>query len=322
MTPNKFVTNTGTSIETSFPTQDDRVIREWERASKPVVQLPDEWEGKIEWSRNEIRELWAKVMEWWQNDKIVFDPQIPSMVLNSIESSVERAGMFLARAVLPNMDSASEDEWCEVLAFLSETRQHEIYLTSALPYVLLHRPSKSEEITQTVLDDLSSDDAKAVKASAEAVRHWIYLADADLVDKPPTKVVDKLIHRVIFRRYEGIQTCLDQLALLLIEKPDAFEATQVHFMVASLSPWIQATRLPLHAEDPPGDFPEEERPELRDHLGRLASALSIWLKRKCPDQPEPAEISHLRESYELDSLPEVRRSFPYVETFAMTLSTP
>jgi len=322
LTPNRFVNNTGTSITTSFLTQDDRVIREWEWASKPVVQLPYEWEGKIEWSWDESRELWAQVVEWWQNDKIVFDRPIPSMVLNPIEASVERAGMFLARAVLPNMDSASEDEWSEVLAFLSKTREYEIYLTPAFPYVLLHRPSKSEVLTQIVLDDLSSDDAKAVKASAEAVRHWIYLADADLVDKPPTNIIDKLIHRVVFRRYEGIQICLDQLARLLIEKPDAFEATQVHLMVSSLPPWSHATRLPLHAEDPPGDFPEEERPELRDHLGRLASALSIWLKCKCPDQPEPAEISHLRESYELDSLPEVRRSFPYVETHAMTLSTP
>ena len=150
------------------------------------------------------------------------------------------------------------------------------------------------------------------------------------MDKPPTNIVDKLIHRVVFRRYEGIQICLDQLARLLIEKPDTFEATQVHLMVSSLPPWSHATRLPpseerdgtLPEENFPGDFPEEERPELRDHLGRLASALSIWLKRKCPDQPEPAEISHLRESYELDSLPEVRRSFPYVETHAMTLSTP
>ena len=335
LTPNRFVNNTGTSIETSFPTQDDRVIREWAFASKPVVQLPYEWEGKIEWSWDESWELWAQVVEWWQNDKIAFDRQIPSSALNSmtlnfIEASLERAGMFLARAVLPNMDSASEDEWSEVLAFLCETRQHEIYLTPAFPYVLRHRPSKSEALTQIVLDDLSSGNAKAVKASAEAVRHWIYLADADLVDKPPTNIVDKLIHRVIFRRSEGIQICLDQLARLLIEKPDAFEATQVHLMVSSLPPWSHATRLPpseerdgtLPEENFPGDFPEEERPELRDHLGRLASALRIWLKRKCPDQPEPAEISHLRESYELDSLPEVRRSFPYVETFAMTLSTP
>lgn len=330
LTPNRFVNNTGTSITTSFLTQDDRVIREWAFASKPVVQLPYEWEGKIEWSWDESWELWAQVVEWWQNDKIAFDRPIPSMVLNPIEASVERAGMFLARAVLPNMDSASEDEWSEVLAFLCETREHEIYLTPALPYVLRHRPSESEAITQTIFKYLSSDDAKAVKASAEAVCHWIYLADADLVDKPPTNIIDKLIHRVVFRRYEGIQICLDQLALLLIEKPDFFGLDQVHFIVASLSPWSQATRLPpseerdgtLPEENFPGDFPEEERPELRDHLGRLASALSIWLKRKCPDQPEPAEISHLRESYELDSLPEVRRSFPYVETFAMTLSTP
>ena len=59
----------------------------------------------------------------------------------------------------------------------------------------------------------------------------------------------------------------------------------------------------------------EERPELRTLLGRLASALSIWLKNKSPDQSEPSEISLLRELYESDPLPEVRRSFDMAQYF-------
>ena len=98
-----------------------------------------------------------------------------------------------------------------------------MYLTTVLPYVLLHRSSEKEKIIQTILDDLSSDNEEAVKASARAVRHWIHLADARLLDDLPNSVVDKLLQRVVFRRPEGIQTCLNQLAALLIEKPDVFK---------------------------------------------------------------------------------------------------
>ena len=209
------------------------------------------------------------------------------------------------------MDSASEDEWHKVLTFFSETRQHGVYLTTALPYVLLHRPSEKEKVIQTTLDDLSLDNEKAVKASAEAVRHWIHLADACLVESPPPAAIDELIRRVIFRRPEGIHSCLQQLALLLIEKPDSFRSDQVHLIVSSLTPWRHATCLPL-SEKRNGDFPEEERPELRVRLGRLASALSVWLKVKFPEQPEPSEIATLRELYNSDPLPEVRRSFDSV----------
>ena len=212
------------------------------------------------------------------------------------------------------MDSASEDEWNNILGFLSDVRKREVYLTTALLYVLIRRSSERDLIIQTILSDLSSDNEKAVIASAKAVRHWIYLTDAGFLDISPTPTIDELIRRVIFRRVEGLQICLHQLTLLLIEKPDAFTSDQVNLIVSSLTPWSQATCLPL-SEKRDGDFSMEERPELRALLGRLASALSIWLKSKFPDQSEPSEISLLRESYESDPLPEVRRSFDMAQYF-------
>ena len=279
-------------------------------ASKAVVHIPYESQGIIEWSLDERNELWDKVIEWWDKERVRFsiEKSVPFIGTEHISDSLDKVGMFLARAILPNMDSASEDEWNKVLTFLFETRKRGVYLTTVLPYVLLQRSSERERIFQTVLDDLSSDEEESVKASAKAVRHWIHLADAGLLDKLPSAVIEKLIQRVIFRRPEGIMTCLNQLAVLLIEKPDLFNPDQVNLVVASLTPWSLATSLPL-SEERNGDFPEEERPQLRDLLGRLASALSIWLKNKFPNQPEPPEISHLRESYKSDPLPEVRRAF-------------
>ena len=302
------------TISVDIPGDDhDRMILEFSHASKPVVQLPPELGGKIEWGLDEINGLREKAIEWWENDKAALTQENADHFfgIDHILPRLELLGRFLMQVVLPNMDSASEDEWNKMLAFFSETRQHGVYLTTALPYALLRRPSEREVVIQTILDDLSLDNDKAVKASAEAIRHWIYLADADLVESPPPTAIDELISRVIFRRPEGIHACLQQLALLLAEKPESFSSDQVHLIVSSLTPWRYATCLPL-SEERNGDFPEEERPELRVLLGRLASALSVWLKNNLPDQPEPSEIATLRKLYSSDPLPEVRRSFDSV----------
>ena len=290
-------------------------------ASKAVVHIPHESKGIVEWNWDETKALWDKMLEWWDKKKIMFSIEKSASFVGTenISASLDKVGMFLARAILPKMDSASEDEWNKVLAFLSGTRQRGVSLTTVLPYVLLHRSSEKEKIIQTILDDLSSNNEEAVKASARAVRHWIHLADARLLDDLPNSVVDKLIQRVVFRRPEGIQTCLNQLAALLIEKPDVFNSDQVNLVVASLTPWSHATYLPL-SEERDADFSEEERPELRTLLGWLACALSIWLENKFPDQTEPKEISLLRESYKSDSLPEVRRAFEWWEYLATNSS--
>lgn len=290
-------------------------------ASKAVVHIPRESQGIIEWSLDERNELWDKVIEWWNKERVMFsiEKSVPFLGTEHISDSLDKVGMFLARAILPKMDSASEDEWNKVLTFLSETQRRGVPLTTVLPYVLLHRSSEKERVIQTILDDLSSDNEEAVKASVRAVRHWIHLADARLLDDLPNSVVDKLLQRVVFRRPEGIQTCLNQLAALLIEKPDVFNPDQVTLVVASLTPWSHATYLPL-SEERDADFSEEERPELRTLLGWLACALSIWLENKFPDQTEPKEISLLRESYKSDPLPEVRRAFEWWEYLATNSS--
>ena len=309
-TPIKPVSNDATARVTRQETE-RRMIQELALVSKPIVQLPRESKGIIEWNLDETKELREKTIEWWENDRVVLALEkyapFPGGTVR-ISSNLENIGIFLARAVLPKMDSVSEDEWDKLIAFLFEVREHEVYLTTALLYVLLHRSSEGEKVIQTIFDDLSSGDEKAVRASAKAVRHWVYLADEGLLDNPPTAAVDELIRRVVFRRFEGIRTCLVQLALLLIEKPDSFNSDQVNLVVASLTPWRHATCLPL-SEDRDGDFPEEERPSLRVLLGSLASALSVWLREKSPDQPEPSEISLLRECCKADSLPEIRRAF-------------
>ena len=302
------------SLSISLPGEDeDQTIREISRSTKPIVQLPTEAEGKIKWTLAEAFCVWEKVFEWWENDRRAIqhsneNPSFPRIFHNYARLTLERISMFLARVILPRMETASEEQWCNILSFLTETRQDNTFLTPALPYLLLHRPGEFEMVKNAVLNDLSSPDEKAVASAAQAVTHWAYLSEeTDITDVPPEAVND-LMTRVIFRQPEGILHCLTQLTTLILHKGHLFECSQILLISASLIPWNNATNIPA-SEDNHYGFPEHDRPLLRSLLGQLASALSNWWCNYCPDRPEPAGISIWRELCASDPLPEVRRSF-------------
>ena len=302
------------SIRVSLPGEhEDQVIREVSSASKPIIRLPSEPEGEVEWELTEANQLWKDVYEWWENDRHVIqqtnqNPGFAAGFDGYARLTLERISMFLSRVVLPRMETANEEEWNTILSFLSETRQDKIFLTPALPYILLHRPDEYEMVASTVRGDLSSDDEGVVEAAAKAVSHWAYLSNEANRNHVPAEAINVLIARVIFRRPEGVQTCLAQLVNIIAKKPNLFSPDQIHLVVSSLNPWRLATCIPIPENSRDG-FPEHERPRLRSLLGQLASALSGWLQENLPDQPEPIEISTLREWCNSDPLPEVRRSF-------------
>lgn len=287
----------------------DFAIRNWAYSSKPIVQLPNEFNGAIEWSPDETQMLWDRAISWWEHNKLLFayGKLEPFIQTSHLKKNLENLEMFLSRAVLPNLDSTHENVVDRILTFLSDVRDHEVHLNTAQLYVLICRPSHKDTAIRLLLDDMSSGGEGAVVASARAVSHWVHLYDAGFIEISPVDAIEELIRRSIFRRPEGLQSCLNQLTLLLIEKPDIFSCKQVELIVSSLGPWSQAVG--IRTQECNSEFSTEERPELKALIGRLAAALSIWLRRKFPEQPEPTQISNMRVSYESDPLPEVRRSF-------------
>ena len=285
----------------------DPLILEMAYVSKPIVHVPSEPMGFIEWSRDETRILWSKISEWWHNDKHALKPS-SIFGSDSIIETVRNAGLFLRQALLPKMETATDDEWKEIVAFLEESRGHAVFLTAAWPFVLIHNPEYARKVDQIIDDDLSSDVEDAVEAGAHALRHWIHLGGAGLVGQPSKRLQDALLHRVVFRRPAGVASCLQQIALLLDEHPGFFAPDDVDLVVSSLSAWVESVSLPIRG-DRDGEFREEQRPELRELVGKLAGALSVWLRRKFPDRSEPSAISLLRGRFGCDPLPEVRRSF-------------
>ena len=289
----------------------DNMLYEVSHCTKQFIQIPHEFDGKNEWDKEEARLLWERVYDWWENDRNALAFEGPSMSWGAdyLLSKFEGLDLFLRRVVLPYVKFENQEEVGKLLAFLSETRQHHIFLTTSLPYLLLHPFGKQDEVQQTIMSDLSSEQEMAVSKGSSAVRHWLHLSNKNHVNHPPNDVLTKLIRRVAFQQQPGAVPCLQNLSLLLLEIPHAFCQNDVELIVSSLEPWNDLTRLPMSQTG--GGFPEEERPLLRSCLGSLASSLSRWLREHNENYTEPKEIAFLRDQYCSDSLPEVRRSFDH-----------
>jgi hypothetical protein len=113
---------------------------------------------------------------------------------------------------------------------------------------------------------------------------------------------------VVFRRKPDIASCLKTLAYLIFERPQAISPQQGIKLATSLVAWHEATILHVSSEQA-AEFQENERPELRRHVGTLAGALNIWFMKFNPGLPQPPGLALWEKSCASDPLPEVRRAF-------------
>lgn len=277
--------------------------------------------GTIEWTSEEAKGLYYKAWEWWANDKEAFEIEKRGASLgffgsNPVLDSLEYLGSFLSCAILPHMEWANENEWKQLLDWLAEVRQVGAYPSEALPYVLFRRPDETETISTVLLNDIESGQEKAVGAAAKAIRHWITLSSESLVPACPDSLLQGFINRVVFRQKPGLVTCLYQLNLLLLDRPDSLKTSQVGLLITSLMPWYSATDASSE------EFEESERSDLRVQLGMLAGSISDWLTKHQPENCEPAYIGMWRESCASDHLPEVRRAFGWTTRMHRQTSKP
>lgn len=278
-------------------------------ASKPIVQLKDEAQGRLKWTEEESKILYKKVQSWWINDKeaIGKEPIGRKPILNALKT----VGEFLSRAVIPCIP-ASDPIWADMVGWLQEMRNLGVFPTVALPYVLVKHPEHEKEYASLILSDLNNDVPDAVEAAANAIRHWLNLVAVSQAPEPQEVLLSSLISRVIFRRKPGIKRCIEYLADLIREQPQKISKAQIQLLDASLVPWHKATILPVSG-DWMGDYDENERPEFRALLGNLACAMNGWMKKAEPNHSELPGVSLWRQSCASDSLPEVRRAFSELE---------
>ena len=301
----------------SFGVSDRSLITEASFASKPIIKLAGETLGTLEWTEEEVKQLYLKARELWPSYKVALKimQRGPFGVSGSLKAAIGELGQFLARATLPKMKWADDTIWQELLTWLQEGRGVAVFPSVALPYVLIHRPAEADSIGRTIAEDIDTDDDDRVAAAGKAIRHWVHLGAMGQTPKPPSTLLTALIERIIFRRKSGINPCLWHLSCLIAEKQEAITPSDAALLSASLLPWHHATILPI-PEEGAGDFREAERPDVRVRIANLAGALRIWYINNPSVTPEPSAIEKWKEWCASDPLPEIQRAFDFREEVA------
>jgi hypothetical protein len=298
--------NADGNITIAIGAPEQSLIFEAALASRPAIEIEER--GTIDWTPEEAKQLCAKAREWWENDKVALEKNHSGFGSAFVKNTGNRLGQFLARVVLPRMEGADENEWCQLLGWLKEMRELGVYPTAALPYVLLHRQTEGDAVAEIIATDIGSDLKDAVAAAAKAIRHWVRLHAENKVPAPPSGLMTALVERVLFRRGIGVSACLSHLASIIVETRDAIGSPQAALVAASLIPWHEATILPVPGDDP-GDFDDAARPDLRTRIASLAGALGVWYAKSVSREPEPVAVAKWRDLCASDPLPEVRRAF-------------
>ena len=215
--------------------------------------------------------------------------------------------MFLVRVRVAGMAAAPEEEWEQLLEFVDDTRKYGVLLTAATPYFLIHRPDRRDDTADRVTDDLAGGAGAVADYAARAVRHWVHLADAQLVEPVPNPVIGALVDRVAFRRLAGARFCVRELSALLVEKGAAFSGESVDRLISGLTAWEEAVA-PEPDDHDGGGIAPDERPDLRERVGLLANALGTWWEEHRAGRDLPRPVRQVLDRYRQDPLPEVRRA--------------
>ena len=281
------------------------------QATRAIVDIPDEPSGSVEWSAEEAGRLWTALREWWRKTlpRIRFEiaRELPFGQADTVRANAVELERFLVRVKVAGTDANEGKDWTEVDDLVAEAREVGVEVGGALPYLLVHRPGQRERIETDIVRDLTERDGRRAAAAARAVRHWVYLVAAGRVDGSVATVVNALADRIAFRRLKGARSCIRELAVLLVEKGDFVSGESVDRLVAGLDGWEEAVERQMDDSDVGGIRPEE-RPDLREAVGGLVSALNSWWRERRADRPPPTAVARLTKTYGLDPLPEVRRA--------------
>ena len=279
-------------------------------ATQAVLEIPYEPVGVVTWEPEEARQLWRAMGEWWSAARLTLamEQDLPATgESESIRARAPSVEMFLVRVRVAGMARAGEEEWKRILEFVGDTRKYGVLLTAAMPYFLIHRPDRRDDTADRVIGDLAGSAEAMADYAARAVRHWVHLADAQLVEPVPEAVIGTLVDRVAFRRLAGARLCLRELSAVLVEKGAVLSKERVDRLISSLTAWAEAVAPETEDHDGGGIAPDE-RPDLQERVGLLANALATWWEERRAGLNMPTPVRQVLDRYRDDPLPEVRRA--------------
>jgi hypothetical protein len=268
----------------------------------------------VDWTPGETQQLLQRVANWWDDQKAELRDRVEFDLFNvgpKFRQQIAELVDLMSLVLLPRLGQSGPDEKTLAKRVLSEIRDADCPVESALPTLLFIEPGQQQSIARELVSGINSlDERRATRAAQGAFRWLVYGMRGDL-PRPPADVLNELANKVLYRRQPALVFAIDQLAEVVRIVPDALEPDSVRGLVSTLGYFAEATALTAVGSNSEtvaaGAIPQEDRPACREVAAKLAHRLHFLMSSK--GAPIPQQLEEWRDICLRDPLPEVRRAW-------------
>lgn len=270
----------------------------------------------IDWSLSEAISLLEKLENWFVSEEEAIETfylnSIP-LVSKKVKNYLNSLCLTLIIVIFPRLSEAPPESLSSAFHLLSRFKELGIRNLANIPLVTKIDPTQKESIEAELRTALFSKDGQIVSDAVQGISLWICNSDTYL-PAHPSDFLDLLIYYFANRAQPGLRAVIDNLILIVTERPELFNRTQIESLCIGLTHLFQETRLPDRDKIYQIDTEElsikfNEIPSYRMKCTGLAKCLYQLVESR-QDMETPPILKDWQDAARNDIFPEVKQAWP------------
>ncbi len=207
-----------------FPIQKDEKIP-LTSGNIPICEEIIRARNYIEWSDEDIFEIFDRLIEWWDADKKYLrrDSTLFFPITDEFKARFALLVNVLAAVVVPNFSLSKENNRKEALwRLIGELRDYELDTLRLESACLKIYPESREDVLKRIENGMASDNHELVVDSLRAVWVMVENMETDASKKDFSRILSALGQMVRWQKNPGLPSALDLIAELITKYPWTF----------------------------------------------------------------------------------------------------
>ena len=179
----------------------------------------------IEWSDEDICEIFDRLIEWWDSDKkyLRYGPTPFFSMADEFKARFACLVNVLAAVVAPNFNISEKNNRKETLQrLISELRDYGLYALRLESACIQIYPESREDVLERIENGMASDIPEFVFDSLEAILVMVKKIKSEEIEKDFSKILSTLGQIVRWRKNPGLPSALNRIAELITKHPWIF----------------------------------------------------------------------------------------------------
>lgn len=227
----------------------------------------------IEWSEQELIELFVRLFNWWKVDK-EYLKLTEIYFLESVSEQFQKRFSYLvsilSEIILPQIKiKLDNDIKGKIKTLLVEMDEYSLPCLKACVASMIIFPNRIKLVEQKILDKCMSGDELQINNAFVSIHFWFLLNKHNLVNKIPEKIITLPTHCINWKSFVGIVSALEVLGSIINDFPESINYKQIKNILFSLKFLISTENISNN------DFSIkiEKSLEIKQYSARLAFSL-------------------------------------------------